>query len=93
MDNSQERELHQLQQMHDKAKESCMANFRLLHSFLQVLSYIKFKYMGGFERAFATLFDQDYETFSGTMLINLDQLEKYLVKECRKCPFKSSRRF
>ncbi|GJZ61949.1 hypothetical protein Tco_0618086 [Tanacetum coccineum] len=33
---SQERELHQLQQMQDKAKESCMTSFRLLHSFLQM---------------------------------------------------------
>ncbi|GJU22949.1 hypothetical protein Tco_1156291 [Tanacetum coccineum] len=33
--NSQERELLQLQQMQDKAKESCMASFRLLHSLLQ----------------------------------------------------------
>ncbi|GKA01287.1 hypothetical protein Tco_0673952 [Tanacetum coccineum] len=32
---SQEREMHQLQQMQDKAKESCMTSFRLLHSFLQ----------------------------------------------------------
>ncbi|GKA26625.1 hypothetical protein Tco_0712734 [Tanacetum coccineum] len=34
--NSQERELHQLQQMQDNAKESCMTSFRLLHSFLQI---------------------------------------------------------
>ncbi|GKE30063.1 hypothetical protein Tco_1445447 [Tanacetum coccineum] len=35
--NSQEREreLHQLQQMQDKAKESCMTLFRLLHSHLK----------------------------------------------------------
>ncbi|GJR77511.1 hypothetical protein Tco_0089876 [Tanacetum coccineum] len=37
--NSQERELHQLQQLQDNAKESCMTSFQLLHSFLQVLSY------------------------------------------------------
>ncbi|GJW11763.1 hypothetical protein Tco_1577590 [Tanacetum coccineum] len=30
--NSQEREMHQLQQMQDKAKEKCMESFRLLHS-------------------------------------------------------------
>nr|GEV75384.1 retrotransposon protein, putative, unclassified [Tanacetum cinerariifolium] len=33
--NSQERELHQLQQMQVKAKESCMAFFWQLHSFLE----------------------------------------------------------
>ncbi|GJQ90548.1 hypothetical protein Tco_0001687 [Tanacetum coccineum] len=43
--NSQEREMHQLQQMQDKAKEKCMESFRLLHSHLKALS-IK----GGSER-------------------------------------------
>ena len=81
MDKLQEKELLQLQQMQDKSKESCTTSFRILHSLLQVLSYKKAESAGGFERAFASLFDQDYEIFSGTMLINLDQLEKYLVKE------------
>ncbi|GJR78624.1 hypothetical protein Tco_0149409 [Tanacetum coccineum] len=36
--NSQEREMHQLQQMQDKAKEKCMDSFRLLHSHLKDLS-------------------------------------------------------
>ncbi|GJV49639.1 hypothetical protein Tco_1439851 [Tanacetum coccineum] len=53
---SQERELHQLQQMQDKAKER-------------------------FERAFTALFDQDVQTFTCSMLLNLDQLEKRLDKE------------
>ncbi|GJY31000.1 hypothetical protein Tco_0414495 [Tanacetum coccineum] len=35
----------------------------------------------GFELAFATLFDQDVQTFTRTMLLNLDQLEKQLDKE------------
>ncbi|GJT81634.1 hypothetical protein Tco_1055976 [Tanacetum coccineum] len=55
--NFQERELHQLQQMKDKAKER------------------------GFKRAFSTLFDQDDQTFTSTMFVNLDQLEKHLSKE------------
>ncbi|GKA38453.1 hypothetical protein Tco_0731004 [Tanacetum coccineum] len=82
--NSQERELHKLQQMQDKAKESCMASFRLLHSLLKVLSNNDLKgtrIEGGFEREFATLFDQDFQTFKATMLLNLDQLEKQLDKE------------
>nr|GEV92425.1 retrovirus-related Pol polyprotein from transposon TNT 1-94 [Tanacetum cinerariifolium] len=37
--------------------------------------------MGGFERAFAALFDQDVQTFTCSMLLNLDQLEKQLDKE------------
>ncbi|GJY34013.1 hypothetical protein Tco_0418482 [Tanacetum coccineum] len=58
-----------------------MASFRLLHSLLQDLSYNELKITGGFERAFATLFDQDVQTFIGSMLLNLDQLEKQLDKE------------
>ncbi|GKC72424.1 hypothetical protein Tco_1118307, partial [Tanacetum coccineum] len=79
--NSQERELYQLQQMQHKAKESCMKSFRLLQSHLQVLSYNDLKINGCFERAFATLFGQDVQTFTGIMLLNLDQLEKQLDKD------------
>ncbi|GJZ64443.1 retrovirus-related pol polyprotein from transposon TNT 1-94 [Tanacetum coccineum] len=82
--NLQERELHQLQQMQDNAKESCMVLFQLLHSYLKALSNNDFKGTcneGGFERAFASLFDQDVQTFTGSMLLNLDQLEKQLDKE------------
>ncbi|GJV34641.1 hypothetical protein Tco_1395041 [Tanacetum coccineum] len=79
--NSQERELYQLQQMQHKAKESCMKSFRLLQSHLQVLSYNDLKINGCFERAFVTLFEQDVQTFTGIMLLNLDQLEKQLDKD------------
>ncbi|GKC41446.1 hypothetical protein Tco_1059168 [Tanacetum coccineum] len=41
--NSQEREMHQLQQMQDKAKESCMISFRLLHSHLKQLDIEEFQ--------------------------------------------------
>ncbi|GJR60794.1 hypothetical protein Tco_1502956 [Tanacetum coccineum] len=74
--NSQEREMHQLQQMQDKAKEKCMKSFRLLHSHLKVLS-IK----GGFERACVALFDQDNQTFTESLVLNLDNLEKQLDRE------------
>ncbi|GKD58422.1 hypothetical protein Tco_1295931, partial [Tanacetum coccineum] len=36
---------------------------------------------GVFKRAFASLFDQDVQTFKDSMLINLDQLQKQLDKE------------
>ncbi|GKE10932.1 hypothetical protein Tco_1414483 [Tanacetum coccineum] len=36
---------------------------------------------GGFKRAFATLFEKDVQTFTRTMFVNLDQLEKHLSKE------------
>ncbi|GJX90154.1 hypothetical protein Tco_0343480 [Tanacetum coccineum] len=45
----------EMQQMQDKAKESCIA--------------------------FAKLFDQDVQTFTGTMFLNVDQLQKQLDKE------------
>ncbi|GJU17160.1 hypothetical protein Tco_1145126 [Tanacetum coccineum] len=38
-DDIQERELHQLQQMQHKAKESCMKSFRLLQSHLQFIDW------------------------------------------------------
>ncbi|GKA01962.1 retrovirus-related pol polyprotein from transposon TNT 1-94 [Tanacetum coccineum] len=75
--NFQEREMHQLQQMQDKAKESYMISFRLLHSHLQVLS-IK----GGFEWACVALFDQDTPTFMRSLLFTkLRSSRKALEKE------------
>nr|GEY57520.1 hypothetical protein [Tanacetum cinerariifolium] len=70
--------------MQDKAKESCMVSFRRLLSYLKLLSNNNLKgtrYECGFERAFAALFDQDIQTFTCSMLLNLDQLEKQLDKE------------
>nr|GEW35087.1 hypothetical protein [Tanacetum cinerariifolium] len=70
--------------MQDNAKESCMISFRLLHSHLKAFSDNDLKgtcIEGGFERAFATLFDQDFQSFTGSMFLNLDQLGKQLDKE------------
>ncbi|GJR83538.1 reverse transcriptase domain-containing protein [Tanacetum coccineum] len=56
-------ELHPLQQMQEKAKESCMLSFRLLHSHLTALSNNDLKgtsIEGGFEWALATIFKQDH---------------------------------
>ncbi|GJT12920.1 hypothetical protein Tco_0859962 [Tanacetum coccineum] len=56
----------QMQQIQDKAKESCMVSFRKLHSHLKHLSHDNLKgtrIESGFKRAFATLFGQDVETF------------------------------
>nr|GEW66478.1 hypothetical protein [Tanacetum cinerariifolium] len=82
--NSKEREMHQLQQMQDKAKESCMVSFQLLHSHLKALSNNDLKgtcIKRGFERAFVALFDEDILTFTDLMLLNLDQVENQLNKE------------
>ncbi|GJS50972.1 hypothetical protein Tco_0624334 [Tanacetum coccineum] len=74
----------QMQQIQDKAKESCMVSFRRLHSYLNLLSNNDLKGTrseSGFKRAFATLFGQDLETFTGIMFLNMDQLEKQLDNE------------
>ncbi|GJT76081.1 hypothetical protein Tco_1042806 [Tanacetum coccineum] len=74
----------QMQQIQDKAKRSCMVSFRRLHSHLKLLSNNNLKGTQteyGFKRAFATLFGQDLETFTGTMFLNMDQLEKQLDNE------------
>ncbi|GJY30043.1 hypothetical protein Tco_0405810 [Tanacetum coccineum] len=79
--NSNEKEM---QQMQDKSKETCMVSFRLLHSHLKVVSNNELKRTQteeGFKREFATLFDQDVHIFTGTMFLNVDQLEKKLDKE------------
>ncbi|GJR81756.1 hypothetical protein Tco_0152541 [Tanacetum coccineum] len=74
-------EEQQMQQIQDKAKESCMVSFRRLHSHLKLLSNNNLKGTrteSRFKRAFAILFGQDVETFTGTMFLNMDQLEKQL---------------
>ncbi|GJU85797.1 hypothetical protein Tco_1293343 [Tanacetum coccineum] len=61
-----------------------MVSFRRLHSHLKLLSNNDLKSTRteeGFKRAFATLFRQDVEIFTGTMFLNVDQLEKQLDKE------------
>ncbi|GJR94772.1 hypothetical protein Tco_0266946 [Tanacetum coccineum] len=61
-----------------------MVSFRQLHSHLKLLSNNNLqgtRTESGFKRAFATLFGQDIETFTGTMFLNVDQLEKQLDKE------------
>ncbi|GJW31691.1 hypothetical protein Tco_0051723 [Tanacetum coccineum] len=74
----------QMQQIQDKAKESCMVSFRQLHSHLKLLSKNDLKGTrteSGFKHAFVTLFGQDVEIFTGTMFLNMDQLEKQFDNE------------
>nr|GEW64851.1 hypothetical protein [Tanacetum cinerariifolium] len=64
-----------------KAKERCMAYFRSIHSHLQVLSKQDLnatRIEHRFKQAFMSLFGQDAETFTSTMLLNVDQLQKQL---------------
>nr|GEV22913.1 hypothetical protein [Tanacetum cinerariifolium] len=77
-------EAQQMQQIQDKTKKSCMMSFRQLHSHLKRL--LQNDLQGsqtecGFKHAFATLFGQDIETFTGTMFLNVEQLEMQLDKE------------
>ncbi|GKB76784.1 hypothetical protein Tco_0943679 [Tanacetum coccineum] len=58
-----------------------MVSFQRLHSYLKRLSNNDLKGSrteNGFGRAFETLFGQDFETFTGTMFLNMDQLQKQL---------------
>ncbi|GJS89731.1 retrovirus-related pol polyprotein from transposon TNT 1-94 [Tanacetum coccineum] len=74
-------EKQQMQLIQDKSKESCMVSFQQLHSHLKCLSNNDLKGSrteDGFKRAFTTLFCQDLETFTGTMFLNMDQLQKQL---------------
>jgi hypothetical protein len=77
--NSQENELHQPIKFPDNAKDSCIECFRSLHSHLKVL-FAKLGYLGGFNRAFVTLFGQNVETFTVKMTLHLDQLQQQLEK-------------
>lgn len=68
---------HQLLKLFDNAKDCCIECFQQLHSHLSVLlEGTGFKM--GMERAFATLFGQDVQTFTCTMILNLDQLQQQL---------------
>nr|GEZ17017.1 hypothetical protein [Tanacetum cinerariifolium] len=77
-------EAQQMQQIQDNAKKSCMVSFQQLHSHLKRLSQNDLqgsRTESGFKRASATIFGQDLETFTGTMFLNMEQLEKQLDKE------------
>nr|GEY15748.1 hypothetical protein [Tanacetum cinerariifolium] len=77
-------EAQQMQQTQDKAKKSCMVSFWKLQSHLKRLlqNYLQgIRTEFGFKRTFATIFGQDIETFTGTMFLNAEQLEKQLDKE------------
>ncbi|GJY74612.1 hypothetical protein Tco_0479043 [Tanacetum coccineum] len=77
--NSETKDVHAIKYKMSKAKERCMAYFRSLHSHLQVLSKDDLKgtrIEHGFKRAFMSLFGQDVDTFTRTMLLNVDRLQR-----------------
>ncbi|GJR70816.1 hypothetical protein Tco_0016881 [Tanacetum coccineum] len=82
--NSETKDVHAIKYKMSKAKERCMAYFRSLHSHLQVLSKDHLKgtrIEHGYKRAFMSLFGQDVDTFTRTMLLNVDRLQKQLDKD------------
>ncbi|GKD39042.1 hypothetical protein Tco_1259249 [Tanacetum coccineum] len=81
---SKTKDVHAIKYKMSKAKERCMSYFLSLHSHLQVLSNKDLKgtrIEHGFKRAFMSLFDQDDDTFTSTMLLNIDQLQNQLDKD------------
>ncbi|GJV96632.1 hypothetical protein Tco_1548209 [Tanacetum coccineum] len=82
--NSETKDVHAIKYKMSKAKERCMAYFLSLHSHLQVLSKEDLKgtrIEHGFKRAFMSLFGQDVDTFTSTMLLNVNQIQKQLDKD------------
>nr|GEV39513.1 reverse transcriptase domain-containing protein [Tanacetum cinerariifolium] len=81
--NSATKDVYAIKYKMSKAKERCMTYFRSLHSHLQVLSKKDLKgthIEHGVKRAFMSLFGQDADTFTSTMLLNVDHLQKQLDK-------------
>nr|GEY51022.1 hypothetical protein [Tanacetum cinerariifolium] len=73
----------QMQQIQDKAKRFAwypFDNFIHTSSVFHKTTYKELE-QSGFKRAFTTIFGQDIETFTGTMFLNVEQLEKQLDKE------------
>ncbi|GKA32944.1 hypothetical protein Tco_0719311 [Tanacetum coccineum] len=81
---SEIKDVHAIKYKMSKAKERCMAYFCSFHSHLHVLFKEDLKgtrIEHGFKRAFMSLFGQDNDTFTSTMLLNVDQLQKQLDKD------------
>ncbi|GJU19119.1 hypothetical protein Tco_1147085 [Tanacetum coccineum] len=77
-------EEQQMQQIQDQTKEVAMVSFTTTSFTPKLRSNNDLqgtRTESGSNVAFATLFGQDIETFTGTMFLNVDQLEKQLDKE------------
>ncbi|GJT60741.1 zinc finger, CCHC-type containing protein [Tanacetum coccineum] len=78
--NFETKDVHAIKYKMSKAKERCMAYFRSLHSHLQVLSKDDLKgthVEHGFRREFMSIFGQDVDTFTSTMLLNSTTFVEY----------------
>ncbi|GJV57846.1 hypothetical protein Tco_1458851 [Tanacetum coccineum] len=82
--NSETKDVHAIKYKMSKSKERCMAYFDLfIHtsSFFQTRSLKRHSHRTWIKRAFMSLFGQDVDTFTRTMLLNVDQLQKQLDKD------------
>nr|GEV69416.1 hypothetical protein [Tanacetum cinerariifolium] len=82
--NSESKDVHAIKYKMSKAKERYMAYFQSLHSRHQVISNNDLKgtrIEHGFKQAFMSLFGQDVDTFTSTMLLHVDRLQKQLDKD------------
>ncbi|GJQ96867.1 hypothetical protein Tco_0008006 [Tanacetum coccineum] len=81
---SETKDVHAIKYKMSKAKEKCITYFHSLHSHIQVPLKEDFKgthIEHRFKRAFMSLFGQDDDTFTNTMFLNVDQLQKHLDKD------------
>ncbi|GKE86397.1 hypothetical protein Tco_1560139, partial [Tanacetum coccineum] len=81
---SETKDVHAIKYKMSKAKEKCITYFHSLHSHIQVPLKEDFKgthIEHRFKRAFMSLFGQDDDTFTSTMFLNVDQLQKQLDKD------------
>ncbi|GJU37739.1 hypothetical protein Tco_1186093 [Tanacetum coccineum] len=77
--NFETKDVYAIKYKMSKAKERRMTYFHSLHSHHQVLSKEDLKGTlteHGFKRAFMSIFGQDDDTFTSTMFLNIDQLQK-----------------
>ncbi|GJS28068.1 hypothetical protein Tco_0488688 [Tanacetum coccineum] len=76
------KDVHAIKYKMSKVKERCMAYFRSLYSHVLSKEDLKGTHIEhGFKRAFMSLFGQDDDTFTSTMSLNVDQLQKQLDKD------------
>ncbi|GJZ00449.1 hypothetical protein Tco_0517878 [Tanacetum coccineum] len=85
-DDIQERELHQLQQMQHKAKESCMKSFRLLQSHLQM--FIDWQYFLDYdsemtEEYFAKYTGITVKQFRDKLIQHMENVKKSVAERAR----------
>ncbi|GJX44309.1 hypothetical protein Tco_0260985 [Tanacetum coccineum] len=90
---SKDQELQRLQEKAQLSKEGCMKSLRAIQSQFKFLTdtlqdfVLSKEDLKGtrikheFKRAFMSLFGQDGDTFTSTMLLNVDQLQKQLDKD------------